>query len=93
MSVPLLESLARFSEREVGVLGEVLAQQAIRVLVRATLPWTVSIGEEHFHTRLRREPYMIRQRQSNPLLRCRQGCQQWGSRLAIWLVLATLRRA
>jgi len=30
---------------EVGALGEVLAQQAIRVLVRASLPWRVRIGE------------------------------------------------
>ena len=32
---------------QVGALGEVLAQESVRVLVRAALPGAVRVGEEH----------------------------------------------
>ena len=35
-------------------------QEAIRVFVRAALPWATGISEEDFHSRLNREPGMVR---------------------------------
>lgn len=39
--------LATVPTGEVGALREVLAQQPVGVLVRASLPWAVRVGEEH----------------------------------------------
>lgn len=37
-------------DRQVGALGQVLAQQAVGVLVAAALPRAVRVGEVHLHT-------------------------------------------
>ena len=38
--------------REIGALGEVLAQEAVRVLIRSTLPRAAGVGEEDWDVRL-----------------------------------------
>ena len=47
--------------REIGALGEVLAQEAVRVLVRSTLPRAARVGEEDWDARLDFECCVLRE--------------------------------
>jgi len=44
---------------QVCALWKVLPQEAVRVLVRATLPWTVRVGKEYLDPGLDREAGVI----------------------------------
>lgn len=46
--------------RQIGAFGQVLANQTVRVLIAATLPWTVRIAKVHGHAGVVRQLFVQR---------------------------------